>query len=126
MLNNINATFSLTRIHNGSEVPYVTDFCYGFNGTDTGWLQDPRPRPFYCSAARILQLDRDNPATPTVDENHEYYGFDLTAYTGRLQGGSFQPFTLDDLVTRPQWQFIKINNAITVAFSDLYQHGGCQ
>jgi hypothetical protein len=37
-------------------IPYVADFCYGTTGTpdSTGWLQDPRARPFYAVATRVF------------------------------------------------------------------------
>lgn len=36
-------------------IPYVADFCFGTDNTDdgTGWLQDPRPRPFYSTVVSI-------------------------------------------------------------------------
>ncbi len=40
-------------------IPYIADFCYGTGVVSspeaTGWLQDPRPRPFYTAATRVFQ-----------------------------------------------------------------------
>jgi diadenosine tetraphosphatase ApaH/serine/threonine PP2A family protein phosphatase len=47
-------------------IPYIADFCFGTdatnsnpNGTDegTGWLQDPRPRPFYAAATFVYEMN---------------------------------------------------------------------
>ncbi|MDX2139179.1 MAG: hypothetical protein SF123_13915 [Chloroflexota bacterium] len=80
--NTLAPTRSLT-----NPIPYVADFCFGTDGEGndgTGWLQDPRPRPFYAAATQVYQenlrsdqtsylkrrgVDRDlNPSTPPVIE----------------------------------------------------------
>ena len=75
-----NAYFTVERQEGVQQIPYVVDFCYGYANW-TGWTQDPRPRPFYCSAASIAQtiLDRGNDSA-----NIEYYGFIISEYLERL------------------------------------------
>jgi hypothetical protein len=112
----INATagadFSVSRQHNGQEIPYVADFCYSYlppSKNLTGWLQDPRPRPFYASAAEI-DINAQLSAAQV--------GFDLADYQSRLRGG-FAPFTLPD-DTRPRWQFFQMPDRLVFDFSRIY------
>lgn len=117
-------TFSLTRRNNGLEVPYVADFCYGFDGEESGWLQDPRPRPFYCSAALIAEsvLDRDDPATPQQDENEVFYGYFVSQYKSRLRDSQFGPFLYfgASVGDRPNWKFIQLPDQIALNAEQIY------
>jgi hypothetical protein len=80
----LNNTLGATR-SDANPIPYIADFCFGTDGTSndgTGWLQDPRPRPFYAAATRVflenLRQDqipylrkgevRRNPPNPPVME----------------------------------------------------------
>jgi hypothetical protein len=52
-----NNTLGATR-SDANPIPYIADFCFGTDGSSndgTGWLQDPRPRPFYTAATQVLQ-----------------------------------------------------------------------
>jgi len=138
--NNINATFSVTRQHNGLEVPYVVDFCYGYSISRdwTGWLQDPRPRPFYCSAVELAsdtlnRPDGSDPDSTSDNENEDYYGYVFQDYMARLRGGlslpPFEPFLLynndcdEEAKCRPDWRFFRMPEKIIVI--NPYNPTGC-
>jgi len=94
-----------------NKIPSIADFAYGYknDGTidATGWLQDVRPRPFYCSAMAIPTLSYTN--------NPDYYGFSsMTEYEDRMRGG-YTPFLASD------WVFVRM--ADHVVEPNIYQ--GC-
>lgn len=91
-------------------VPYVVDFGYSFNESEnkTGWLQDPRPRPFYCSALTISSSN-----TAQMNAHLTRLGFGggtLTDYLARLRD-TYRPYLRDDDL-HPAWEFIHIPNII--------------
>jgi hypothetical protein len=75
-------------------------------GHSTGWLQDPRPRPFYASAVEM----GDSRLADYADR-------------GRLRVKEeqvlFQPFANTNL-TRPNWEFYRIPSTMSVPISRLY------
>src|SRR5690554_113071 len=107
-----NAYFTVERQEGVQQIPYVVDFCYGYANW-TGWTQDPRPRPFYCSAASIAQtiLDRGNDSA-----NIEYYGFIISEYLERL-GLQFSP--VGD-IQGPGWLFYHLDAVPVTSFSEIY------
>ncbi len=130
--NSPNTQFSVQRIldENGNptnQVPYIVDFCYGFTGlgnplephaqdNQTGWLQDPRPRPFYCSAAQMNEaiLDRD---TNDDNANLDYYGFYISDYMQRVRS-LLERFTINNVL--PDWLFYHFPDEMTLDFSELH------
>lgn len=115
-------SFSIMRRNNGLEIPYVTDFCYSVRDNNGRWLQDPRPRPFYSSAAEIFaaSLNRDDTATPQ-DENIIFYGYSVSQYVARLRDDKFSPFVYPDVdKTRPNWRFIHLPDSITLNAQQIY------
>jgi len=97
---------NLSQTHTGTHpIPYVADFCFGTNGTNdgTGWLQDPRPRPFYASAIEIVDS--------RLDSQYDH--------RDRLQFGFFLPFANSD-GSRPNWQFYRIPSGMIVPSSRIY------
>jgi len=102
------------------QVPYVVDFCYGYTGSETRWLQDPRPRPFYATGASITSLDKE----PAID-NEDFYGFSLSDYEKRL-GGQYAPFIASSAPYPLGWKFYHFPNYLTVSASDLYCSHPCE
>jgi hypothetical protein len=107
--NSIAGQYQLTRIQN--TVPYVVDFGYSYNETEgkTGWLQDPRPRPFYCSA---LTISSNN--TTEINPHLARLGFSsgtLNDYLARLRG-TYQRYRRSDGLN-PDWEFIHVPNITT-------------
>lgn len=109
--------YQLRRIPN--TVPYVVDFGYAFNAEvdATGWLQDPRPRPFYCSAV-IMTAANDSSLSPHLTRlGAESVG----EYLAKLRG-SYQPYrTRDDddpaLDNKdPVWQFIRLPDVLRAEY----------
>lgn len=106
-------------------VPYVADFCFGTDqtpsqpGTDfgTGWLQDPRPRPFYASAVLMSTARLENPADG-YEASHTDYTIDQ--YKIRLREEKYQPFTKPDMVTRPTWVFYRIPASLNLSSLRIY------
>jgi hypothetical protein len=99
---------SLSQTRSGTHpIPYIADFCFGTtDGTPdgTGWLQDPRPRPFYASA--VLMGDSRLNGYPD-------------SYRDRLQARIFQPFANSD-GTRSNWQSYRIPSTMDVPSSRVY------
>lgn len=131
--NEINTTISISKQNNGQEIPYIADFGYGYRFSDTndpehnktGWIQDPRPRPFYASAARIPSLDKSDESTPPDTQNNiDFYEYSLEDYQER-QRSIYQAFTTNDNETRPSWQFYKLKSFVAFQFIELYRHSGC-
>jgi hypothetical protein len=118
--------FTINRQNNGQEVPYVVDFCYGYTGIDnpaspendkTGWLQDPRPRPFYCSAATIDISDTSSQVSPT-----DLGVISLADYRDRLRN-AFLPFTFKDMNGNEfgiNWQFFQMPDAFSLNCNRFY------
>jgi len=110
-----NVYFTIERQVGVQQIPYVVDFCYGYDGTGnlTGWLQDPRPRPFYCSAGLIAQptLDRGSSSA-----NIEYYGFEIGEYMERLG----QQFAFFGESYKPNWLFYHLDAVPVTSFSEIH------
>jgi len=100
--------------HNTNTVPYVVDFGYGFRDGKTGWLQDPRPRPFYCSALTVQNANQNV-------FSQDITGFSPSNYMTRMRG-QFSAFTFRDSGDCqdgcfPDWQFYHIHSPITIPFN---------
>jgi predicted outer membrane repeat protein len=82
----------------GHLIPYIVDFCFGSNGTDdgTGWLQDPRPRPFYSAAVLISNA---NLRSDQLDLLRVPDGFLTEVF---------------DYFTSSTWQFHKLPDAVSI------------
>src|SRR5690606_32569670 len=110
-----NVYFTIERQVGVQQITYVVDFCYGYDGTGnlTGWLQDPRPRPFYCSAGLIAQptLDRGSSSA-----NIEYYGFEIGEYMERLG----QQFAFFGESYKPNWLFYHLDAVPVTSFSEIH------
>jgi hypothetical protein len=105
----------ISYIHNQSMVPYIADFDFGYNGDlgKTGWLQDPRPRPFYTT---VLQIGDANNSPFTQD----VVGFMHQDYANRMRG-AFRPFLYQNcsdcsLGCFPTWRFYKLSDYIKLPF----------
>jgi hypothetical protein len=89
-------------------VPYVVDFCFGTgdtsNADNTGWLQDPRPRPFYASAVEMGDSRLNNLSNEIRD---------------KLRNRYYAPFVISG-TRRPNWEFCHIPDIISVAFTRIY------
>jgi hypothetical protein len=100
-----------------NSVPYVVDFGYSYNTTEgkTGWLQDPRPRPFYCSAATMSDSNTDELST----EIQERIGFlnDLNGYFSRLKG-AYRPYLRTDSL-KPAWTFVHLPDRVQATYGTL-------
>jgi hypothetical protein len=110
-------TFSVDRRNDTQEVPYVADFCFGRDNIRTGWLQDPRPRPFYSSVATISEA--------ILSGNPSAYGYSLPDYFDRFRykPSGFQPFTGNIPL---KWQFIRLPDTVRVLSSKVYRPtSGC-
>lgn len=87
-------------------IPYIADFCYGTNGTGdgTGWLQDPRPRPFYSAATQVYE---------------SWLRSDQVAYLKKrsVPALSATPIAVYDnfIAYNNNWQFFKIPDTIDLA-----------
>lgn len=81
-------------------IPYVADFSYGFPGGRTGWVQDPRPRPFYCSTITILQA-------VLRSINSIILGYNPQDYTDRL-GFDYARFD------HTRWDFFHIPDKLAI------------
>jgi len=86
-------------------VPYVVDLAYSYNeGEDkTGWLEDPRPRPFYCTAVIIapsntVQMD------PVLSRLGSFAT--LASYLEKLRN-QYQRFPTQSN-QNPDWRFVHI------------------
>jgi hypothetical protein len=105
----------ITTTKTANKVPYVADFAYGYNGTETGWLQDVRPRPFYATAVRINAGDMATVVDPAV------IGLTLTDYQARMRGGAFNPFIFNgDSNLFPAWEFIHLPSVVIRPFEHLH------
>ncbi|MFW5709696.1 MAG: hypothetical protein ACOCX5_05700, partial [Chloroflexota bacterium] len=112
----VGTTFYIERLYNGSEIPYVADFCYGYNSNrdSTEWLQDPRPRPFYCNAAEI----NDSQLTTALSDLG--YPGNLSGYKHRL-GGIWERFTITNTPNPVRyWRFFHIPDQFHVAKEAIY------
>jgi hypothetical protein len=93
-------------------IPYIADFCYGTdgnpNGNGTGWLQDPRPRPFYAAAVQVFE---------------GWLRSDQVPYLKKLvvPDLSAQPIAVYDFFTaeNDQWKFYKIPSTISLSLLNL-------
>lgn len=81
-----------------------------------GWLQDPRPRPFYASAVVGADIDRGA-------NNVSFYGYDIADYRKRLRDAydffsyfdnSDTPIPVTSTDTRPEWQFFHMPDFVIV------------
>jgi len=93
----------ISPIHASNTIPYISDFGYGYNGSKTGWLQDPRPRPFYSAAVTITSANLFQTAIT---------GFASSDYLDRMRG-SFSPFVFKNNTDcsngcLPNWKFYHI------------------
>jgi hypothetical protein len=117
MLAALNNTLGATRSES-NPIPYIADFYFGTDGNPetgdgTGWLQDPRPRPFYTTATRVYQ----NWLRP-----------DQIPYLRRRphEGLSIEPIAVFDNFITENWQFYKIPDNIsltTLPINRLYFSG---
>lgn len=95
-------------------VPYIVDFGYSYNSGEsaTGWLQDPRPRPFYCTALTVTSAN-----TTQMNPHLTRLGFTtLNDYLAKLRG-SYRPYLRDEgdeVYTNPAWEFVHIPRVNTV------------
>jgi hypothetical protein len=95
---------------NDYPIPYVADFCYGTDGTPdgTGWLQDPRPRPFYAAATRVFE---------------SWLRSDQIAYLKKriVPGLSTEPISVYDnfVAENGNWHFYKIPDSIALSILPL-------
>ncbi len=101
-----NNTLGATR-SDANPIPYVADFCFGTDGTPgtadgTGWLQDPRPRPFYTTITQVFQ---------------GWLRPDQVSYLRRRPHPnlSVQPIAIFDNFSTVNWQFYKIPDAISLS-----------
>lgn len=101
-------------------IPYIADFCYGTNSStspnpnDTGWLQDPRPRPFYASATEVI-----GDTTPGGRLRTDQFN-----YLRRLSPFGnlvpvYQPFKVDTQNIIAKWEFYKLPDSIAINSSTL-------
>jgi hypothetical protein len=97
-------------------IPYVADFCYGYSNGDVGWLQDPRPRPFYASMAQISNAQLE------AVKGRLGYSQNFPDYSARLQANTYGRFSPD---TNPYngipvgWLFFHIPSTIQKPFLHL-------
>jgi hypothetical protein len=101
-------------------IPYVADFGYGTGGTadSTGWLQDPRPRPFYAAATRVFQENLRSDQIPYLKRRGVV----------RVAGNpaTIEPVYDDFVAQNGNWQFYKIPDTIALSvlpLSRLYFKG---
>lgn len=95
-------------------VPYVVDLAYSYNSAEdkTGWFEDPRPRPFYCTAVLIGVTDPDNTdqMNPVLSRLGSFSTF--ADYMAKLRN-RYQPFRIaPDDVLNPNWKFVHIPNKV--------------
>jgi hypothetical protein len=97
-----------------NSIPYVADFNFGVASSNptqlnTGWLQDPRPRPFYASAVEIYadQLTANGYTSAQLD---------------KFRDGFFQPFLANPNSprNRPNWRFYRIPDTQMVPLNRIY------
>jgi len=108
---------SVKRQFNGHEIPYIVDFAYGYNGTDTGWLQDVRPRPFYASAARVDTSDTNSQVLPQT-----LGSMTLSDYRSKIRGAwnPFSYFFIDGSTGGTSWQFFHMPDNLIVPDTRIY------
>lgn len=100
-------------------IPYVADFCFGTKASvtsprdsenpddRTGWLQDPRARPFY--STRVLITGEENLRPDQITNLRTiHYG------SGNPLVVAYQEFSLN------QWDFYKIPDVAVIPFRRLY------
>lgn len=112
--------FHVAREYDGAEIPYVADFCYGYDSMVdyTGWLQDPRPRPFYTSPSDINDSQLTN-----------RFGFanqsELDDYKEQFQDAAWRRFTYapcppPNTVCFPVWRFFHLHDSVAVTSDRIY------
>lgn len=115
--------FHVARKRDGEEIPYVADFCYGYDSSAdyTGWLQDPRPRPFYTSAADISDSQLTNrfgfTSTSELDDYKEQ--FQAMAWRRFTFGATSGPCA-PPAVCFPNWRFFHLPSMVDVASDRTY------
>jgi len=118
-------------------IPYVADFNFGTQnsaivGTPsdpsrdsddaderTGWLQDPRPRPFY--ATRVLMSDLETTLRP--DQTALLRTIFLPALTQAPQGGETKVIAYQEF-NAPSWQFYSLPDHAIIPQSRIYTGTG--
>jgi hypothetical protein len=84
-------------------IPYVSDFCFGTDTSTndgTGWLEDPRPRPFYTAATIVAGDSNLRP--------------DELAFLRRRDVPPLGVVTLFDEFVLDTWVFIKIPDTVSL------------
>jgi hypothetical protein len=118
----VGVDFHIEKQNTGFEIPYVVDFAYGYNGDDTGFLQDIRPRPFYLSSSEFAS--GNVPQKALIKRSDIPNSFTVEAYLTKIRGG-YSAFTYSDdpnviSTSRPTWRFLRIPDIVWISFERLY------
>ncbi len=102
-------------------VPYIADFVYGYSNGYVGWLQDPRPRPFYAS---LSELSNSSTQLENIADRLGYAG-NIQDYLRRFQSSAYRRFATQPSATNPNgiptgWLFFHIPSSTYRPFNHLF------
>jgi hypothetical protein len=104
-----------------NSIPYVADFAYGYSDGYVGWLQDPRPRPFYASLA---EMSNDPNQLQSIAARLGFAQNFQQGYLGRLQENAYRRFATGEDPNNPQripsgWLFFHFPTIRHMPFTQL-------
>lgn len=105
-----------------NSIPYVADFVYGYSDGEVGWLQDPRPRPFYAS---LSEMSNSSTQLSNIAAQLGYSSNFQDQYLGRLRGAYRRFLTEPGNPLNPDripggWLFFRFPSLFRKPFAELF------